>query len=82
MEKAILETSIRAKENIHLHLGGTACKSEVKSMDLKPCQGGCFAGLPHLFIDSSLEAAAPEISPEQSIEHLAYKALRATWNTI
>lgn len=46
MEKAVLETSIRAKENIHLHLGGTACKSEVKSMDLKPCQEAALLDCP------------------------------------
>ena len=61
MEKAIPERSVRAKENIHLCLGGTACKGEVKSMELKQ-SGGPFAGLSHLFIDSALEAAAPEIN--------------------
>lgn len=38
MEKAIPEMSVRAMESIHLLLGGTACKSEVKSTKLKQCQ--------------------------------------------
>lgn len=46
MEKAILEMSVRAKENINLLLGGTACKSEVKSMELKQCQEVTLLGCP------------------------------------
>lgn len=62
VEKAILERPVRAKENVRLHFGSTACKGEVRSTELKQSEGP-FAGLSRLFIDSAPEAAAPEINP-------------------
>lgn len=62
VEKAILERLVRVRENVLLHLGGTACKGEVKTMELKQSEGP-FAGASHRFIDSALQAAALQINP-------------------
>lgn len=55
MKWTIVERLVRAKRNVHLHLGVTARKGEVKSMELRQPEGP-FAGLFHLFIDSAREA--------------------------